>query len=90
LLNFNEAISPVWGASARLLKVVFVGFAMARWIARLGRNGQKMPPRRIYGRVCGWRAKHAVSLGHGSELLWPGLEPGRKLTLPLGLHLRYT
>jgi hypothetical protein len=31
-----------------------------------------------------------ISLGHGSQFLWPGLEPGRKLALPLGLHLRYT
>jgi hypothetical protein len=39
-----------------------------------------------YGRVYGWRAKHAVSLGHlDSRPFWLGLEPGRKFTLPLGL-----
>jgi hypothetical protein len=32
--------------------------------AGAGCNGEEMPPRRIYGRVCGWRAMHAVSLGH--------------------------
>lgn len=41
-------------------------------------------------RVCevvkaGWGyGRDVVSLGHGS-LRWLGLEPGRKLTLPLGL-----
>jgi hypothetical protein len=30
-------------------------------------------------RVCGWRAKHAVSPGHWRAPLWLGLEPGRKL-----------
>ena len=39
--------------------------------------------------VCGWRAIHAVSLGHENASLWLGLEPGRKLLLPLGLLLRY-
>jgi hypothetical protein len=32
-----------------------------------GSNGEQAPPGRIDGkcrRVCGWRAKHAVSLGH--------------------------
>jgi hypothetical protein len=38
-----------------------------------------------FGRVCGWRAMHAVSLGHWRASLWLGLEPGRKLQLPLGL-----
>jgi hypothetical protein len=34
----------------------------------------------IYGRVYGWRAMHAVSLGHlDSRPLWLGLEPGRKV-----------
>jgi hypothetical protein len=44
-----------------------------------GRNGQEVPPRRIYGRVCGWLAMHAVSLGHDYASSW------RKL--PLGLFL---
>ena len=30
-----------------------------------GGHGEKTAPRRIYGRVCGWHAKHAVSLDHG-------------------------
>src|SRR5882724_418827 len=29
-----------------------------------GGNSKESAPRRIYGRVCGWRAKHAISLGH--------------------------
>jgi hypothetical protein len=34
---------------------------------------------------------HAVSLGHLDHApLWLGLEPGRKLQLPLGLHFWYT
>src|SRR5258708_37327066 len=38
-----------------------------------------------YGRVCGWRAMHAISLGHlDSRPSWLGLEPGRKQPLPLG------
>jgi hypothetical protein len=41
-----------------------------------------------YGRVCVWRAKHAISLGHVDyRPSWLGLEPGRKLALPLGLLL---
>jgi hypothetical protein len=32
---------------------------------------------------------HAISLGHGPDPC-SGLEPGRKLTLPLGLLFRYT
>jgi hypothetical protein len=33
-----------------------------------------------FGRVCGWRAMHAVSLSHKIEpSSWLGLEPGRKL-----------
>ncbi len=34
----------------------------------------------IDGRVCGWRAIHAISLIHWilTPLLWFGLEPGRK------------
>ena len=33
-----------------------------------GGNSEESPPRRIYGRVCGWRAMQAVSLGHlGSQ-----------------------
>src|SRR5882672_2401435 len=27
-------------------------------------HGQESSPRRIYGRVCGWRAMHAISLDH--------------------------
>jgi hypothetical protein len=50
-------------------------------------RGEESSPRRIYRRVCGWRAKHAVSLGHGKPA--PGLEPGRKLALPLGLFSGY-
>jgi len=41
-----------------------------------GRNGQEVPPRRVDGsgkvvcrRVCGWRAKHAVSLIHWIRVL---------------------
>src|ERR1700675_369625 len=33
--------------------------------AGAGRNGEETASRRIYGRVCGWRAMHAVSLNHG-------------------------
>jgi hypothetical protein len=44
------------------------------------------PARRIYGRSY---AIIGISLGHGSELLWPGLEPGRKFALPLGLPFWY-
>jgi hypothetical protein len=32
-------------------------------------NGQEVSPRRIDGRVCGWRAMHAVSLGHWITVL---------------------
>jgi hypothetical protein len=42
-----------------------------------------------FGRSSSWRAMHAFSLSHGLYL-WFGLEPGRKLTLPLGLHFWYT
>jgi hypothetical protein len=36
-----------------------------------------------------WRATLSFSLGHLIELLVVGLEPGRKLALPLGLLLGY-
>jgi len=54
-----------------------------------GSHGQEPSPRRIYGRVCGWRVIHATSLGHMVLTpLWFGLEPGRKkIRLPLGLLL---
>jgi hypothetical protein len=40
-------------------------------------------------RVYGWRAMHAVSLGHlDSCPWWLGLEPGRKCHLPLGRYRR--
>jgi hypothetical protein len=32
---------------------------------------------------------NTVSLGHALDLCWLGLEPGRKLQLPLGLLMRY-
>jgi len=55
--------------------------------AGAGRNGEETSPRRIDRRVCGWRAKHAISSGHlDLRPSWLGLEPGRKFTLPLGLQ----
>jgi hypothetical protein len=66
--------------------------------ARDGRSGEETAPgwiarREHYGvvdcrRVCGWRDIHAVSPGHlDRRPFWLGLEPGRKLPLPLGLPL---
>jgi hypothetical protein len=54
--------------------------------AGAGGKGDKASPRRVDGsggvdcrRVYGWRAMHAVSLGHENASSWLGLEPGRKL-----------
>src|SRR5882724_9956611 len=44
-------------------------------------NGQESAPGRIYGRVCGWRAKHAVSLGHlGTQSFLARVRAGAEAT----------
>src|SRR5882724_11757200 len=48
--------------------------------AGAGCDGQETTARRIDRRVCGWRAKHAISLGHlDSRPVWSGLGPTREL-----------
>ena len=59
------------------MAVALTATAAARAAAMPPSGGKEATAILIYGRAFGWRAKHAISLGHWIlSPLWLGLEPG--------------